>query len=141
MTQVLEDLADEFDFVVIDGPPLLPVADAQVMLHNPAIDVVLIVARPYLTTREHIRTASAVLKRHPEKGFGLVVNGVRERARGYYGYSQNREDDGVLLGPGGLGPGAARTGRPIRNSRVRRVPRSARTEDLDQIVDPSSEPS
>ena len=141
MTQVLEDLAERFDFVVIDGPPLLPVADAQVMLHNPAIDVVLIVARPYLTTREHIRTASAVLKRHPEKGFGLVVNGVRERARGYYGYSQNREDDGVLLGPGGLGPGAPRTGRPIRNSRVRRVPRSARTEDRDQIADPSSEPS
>jgi len=141
MTHVLEDLAEAFDFVVIDGPPLLPVADAQVLLSNPAIDVVLIVARPYLTTREHIRSTSAVLKRHPEKGFGLVVNGVRERARDYYGYRQRREDE-VLVDQGMLGgPGARGGRRPNRSSHVRRVPRTQPDEDLDQIVDPSSEPS
>lgn len=141
MTHVLEDLAEAFDFVVIDGPPLLPVADAQVLLSNPAIDVVLIVARPYLTTREHIRSTSAVLKRHPEKGFGLVVNGIRERARDYYGYRQRRDGD-VLADPGTLDGPAARGGRrPNRSSSVRRVPRTPPEKDLDQIVDPSSEPS
>jgi len=92
MTRALEELAGDFDFVVVDGPPLLPVADAQVLLDNSAIDVVLVVARPYLTTRDQIRRAIAVLKRHPEKGFGLVINAVRERSRGYYGYDKRRDD-------------------------------------------------
>jgi len=101
MRTVLEDLADSFEFVVIDGPPLLPVADAQVMLDNPAIDVVLVVARPYLTTRDQIRGSIAVLKRHPDKGVGLVINAVRERARGYYGYRAKR-DDGLVLDEGSV---------------------------------------
>ncbi len=125
MSRVLEDLAEAFDFVVIDGPPLLPVADAQVLLHNPAIDVVLIVARPYLTTREHIRGAVAILKRHPDKGFGLVVNAVRERARGYYGYKQRRDGSEVALAHDVPAPGGA--------------PPAPR--ELDHIVDPRSEPS
>jgi receptor protein-tyrosine kinase len=145
MARVLEDLAGAFDFVVIDGPPLLPVADAQVLLQNPVIDVVLIVARPYLTTREHIRGAVAVLKRHPEKGFGLVVNAVRERTHGYYGYRRRHDDDGGrpahdVLAATSSGA-AARARRSGGSSSVRRVPRRRRTEDLDQVVDPGSEPS
>jgi capsular exopolysaccharide synthesis family protein len=142
MSRVLEELAEAFDFVVIDGPPLLPVADAQVLLHNPTIDVVLIVSRPYLTTREHIRGAVSILGRHPEKGFGLVVNAVRERARGYYGYKQRREDDTLvpeqdLLPPGG----GSRSVGPPGSSRVRRVPRRPGAEEFDPVVDPRSESS
>lgn len=96
MNRVLEDLADAFDFVVIDGPPLLPVADAQVLLKNPVIDVVLVLGRPYLTTRDHVRGAVAVLGRHPEKSFGLVVNAVRERTSGYYDYRRERDDEAIL---------------------------------------------
>jgi capsular exopolysaccharide synthesis family protein len=84
MASVLGALAREFEFVVLDGPPLLPVADAQVLLDERMIDAVLVVARPYLTTREQVRGALAVLKRHPEKGIGLVINAVRESASGYY---------------------------------------------------------
>jgi Mrp family chromosome partitioning ATPase len=148
MTTVLEELADAFDFVVIDGPPLLPVADAQVLLQNPAIDVVLIVGRPYLTTREHIRSAIAVLKRHPEKGFGLVLNAVRERRGGYYGYRRESDEDRLALGEDSLGlgddrldpssPGAAQSVSDAE--RLRRAPLGARVEDLDSIVDPGAPP-
>jgi capsular exopolysaccharide synthesis family protein len=143
MNQVLEDLAEAFDFVVIDGPPVLPVADAQVMLQNPAIDVVLIVARPYLTTREHIRGTAAVLGRHPDKGFGLVVNAVRDRVRDYYSYRRRRDDEGLALEPDVLStsPGAPRSGRGDGSSRVRRGPRGPESEELDHFADPSSEPS
>ncbi|MGO9497125.1 MAG: P-loop NTPase [Solirubrobacteraceae bacterium] len=138
MSRALEDLSAEFEFVVIDGPPLLPVADAQVLLDNPTIDVVLIVARPYLTTRDQIRRAIAVLKRHPEKGVGLVINAVRERSRGYYDYEKRRDDvleldeDRVLASP------------PVRPRRARAVSRSARpatSGGRDQVAEPSSEPS
>jgi receptor protein-tyrosine kinase len=142
MNRVLDQLADAFDFVVIDGPPLLPVADAQVLLQNPAIDVVLIVARPYLTTRDYVRSTLAVLKRHPDKGFGLVINAVRERAAGYYGYRKRHEEDGLLFDDSELTPApsarrSAGSGRPLRGRRRRKAP----AEDLDSVVDPRAESS
>jgi polysaccharide biosynthesis transport protein len=139
MSRVLEDLAGAFDFVVIDGPPLLPVADAQVLLHNPAIDVVLIVARPYLTTREHIRGATAILKRYPDKGFGLVVNAVHERARGYYGYKERRDDRDVVLEDDVLATEDAHSVAPPSGARVGRAVQGAGPDELDRIVDPHSE--
>jgi Mrp family chromosome partitioning ATPase len=140
MATVLEELADAFDFVVIDGPPLLPVADAQVLLQNPAIDVVLIVGRPYLTTREHVRSAIAVLKRHPEKGFGLVLNGVREPNRGYYGYTQQRDADRLALGEDGIVGSSPGSRSAADEESLRKAPLGARVEDLDAIVDPGAPP-
>ncbi len=93
MTKVLADLALGFEFVILDGPPLLPVADAQVLLDNPMIDAVLVVARPYLTRRDQVRGALAVLRRHPEKGIGLVINSVRESPTGYYYPGANENGD------------------------------------------------
>ncbi len=141
MNRVLEDLAEVFDFVVIDGAPLLPVADAQVLLSTPAIDVVLIVARPYLTTREDVRGAVAVIKRHPDKGFGLVLNAVRESPRGYYGYRRRRDDDGLALEHDVVADEGSAGRRPTRSTNVRRVPRGPDTEDLEKAVDPRSEKS
>jgi receptor protein-tyrosine kinase len=150
MRTVLEELAEAFEFVVIDGPPLLPVADAQVMLDNPAIDVVLVVARPYLTTREQIRGSIAVLKRHPDKGVGLVINAVRERARGYYGYRTER-DDAFVLDEGSVLSADARSSGPAAAPRVSRTSRTTRSEpagdrdpngNLDRVAERSrSEPS
>jgi succinoglycan biosynthesis transport protein ExoP len=142
MKRVLKQLADAFDFVVIDGPPLLPVADAQVLLDNPEIDVVLVVARPYLTTRDHIRGAIAVLKRHPERGVGLVINAVRERARDYYSYRRraDEDDDGVVLSDHEMlaTSTVAQSGRAARRSREPGGDSGA--EALDPIADRSSEP-
>ncbi len=146
MRRALDDLAAVYDFVVIDGPPLLPVADAQVMLDNPAIDVVLVVARPYHTTREHIRSSIAVLKRHPDKGIGLVINAVRERARGYYGYRTERDDaleldEGSVLSPDARSTRstpAPRVSRPSRSKSPRDLDPDA---DLDHVAERSSEPS
>jgi capsular exopolysaccharide synthesis family protein len=81
---VLSDLAVDYDFVILDGPPLLPVADAQVLLDNPMIDGVIVVARPNLTTREQIRRVLAILQRHPAAGVGLVLNGATEGRHMYY---------------------------------------------------------
>ncbi|HTU85576.1 MAG TPA: polysaccharide biosynthesis tyrosine autokinase [Solirubrobacteraceae bacterium] len=141
MGRVLDELAEAFDFVVIDGPPLLPVADAQVLLQNPAIDVVLIVARPYLTTREHIRATKALLRRHPEKGFGLVINAVRERTGYYYdSYHGRSDDDGLVIGDGVL-PESVGATVGARSSHVRRVPRRPKADELDPSADPRSEPN
>ena len=63
MAGVLRELSDLADLVVLDCPPLLPVADSHVLLDNPPVDACLIVARAYHTTRDEARGARAVLDR------------------------------------------------------------------------------
>jgi capsular exopolysaccharide synthesis family protein len=71
--------------IVIDAPPLLPVADTQVLLNNPAIDTVLVVTRSGKTTRDEIRHAHGILERHLLRPLGLIVTGVRDAPK-RYGY-------------------------------------------------------
>lgn len=96
MASLLGELADDFEFVVLDAPPLLPVADAQALLDNPMIDVCLIVGRPYLTTRQQVRQARSILERHTELGFALAINAVKDTTSGYYyldgGSKENRRE-------------------------------------------------
>lgn len=85
MGMLLRELSQDADLVILDAPPLLPVADAQVLLDHPQVDGCLVVARAYRTTRDEVRRARAVLERHGLEGIGLVVNGVRE-LDGHYEY-------------------------------------------------------
>lgn len=84
---VLEELTAMADIVILDAPPMLPVADSQVLLDNELVDACIVVARAYLTTRDESRRARAVLERHRRTALGLVVNGLREldSGHGYYG--------------------------------------------------------
>lgn len=95
MSDLLRELLVEVDLVVLDAPPLLPVADAQVLLDNPHVDAGLIVARAYRTDRDDVRRARAILDRHPLRRFGLVVNGLRELDSGYDYYGMDVADTGV----------------------------------------------
>lgn len=80
MALVVEDLARQADLVVIDSPPLLPVADAQVLLAQPVIDACLVVGRTYMTTRDQARRCRAVLERERVDKAALVVVGGHESA-------------------------------------------------------------
>ena len=80
MALLIEDLSRQADLVVIDSPPLLPVADAQVLLAQPVIDACLIVCRTYMTTRDQARRCRAVLERERVSKAALVVVGGHEPA-------------------------------------------------------------
>jgi Mrp family chromosome partitioning ATPase len=71
--------------IVIDAPPLLAVSDAQVLLNNPAIDRVLLVARAAKTTNDDVRRARSVLGRHLLQPIGVVVTGTGDQKE--YDYS------------------------------------------------------
>jgi capsular exopolysaccharide synthesis family protein len=86
MGRILEQLTSTADLVVIDAPPLLPVADAQALLEHPELDAVLVVGRVEYTKRDEARRAHHLLERRGVRDIGLVVNGVRDIAGGtYYG--------------------------------------------------------
>jgi polysaccharide biosynthesis transport protein len=84
MTLVLSGLSRSAEFLVIDSPPLLPVADSQVLLEEPAIDATLIVGRTYLTTRDQARRTRAILDRQRVTNAALVVVGGHEPAEYSY---------------------------------------------------------
>ena len=77
-------LQDGKKTLVIDAAPLLPVADAQILLNKPAVDASVIVARQGVTTRDHARRARLVLDGQGVAPIGLVVTG--HAARDVYGY-------------------------------------------------------
>jgi capsular exopolysaccharide synthesis family protein len=84
VAEMISELTTEDGIVIIDAPPLNPVADTQVLLLNPAIHATLIVARVDLTTREEARRARATLARHMVNPIGIVVTGLRDSS--HYGY-------------------------------------------------------
>jgi succinoglycan biosynthesis transport protein ExoP len=88
ITEIIAELAAGDGMVIIDAPPLNPVADAQVLLNNQAIDAAMIVARIDQTKRDEVRRARAILDRHIVAPVGIVVTGLRDLGR--YGYSAYR---------------------------------------------------
>jgi succinoglycan biosynthesis transport protein ExoP len=86
VNELLAELTADGSMVIVDSAPLNPVADAQVLLDNPAIDAAVIVARIDRTTREEMRHARSILDHHEVEPVGLVVTGVRDPRRYGYGY-------------------------------------------------------
>jgi capsular exopolysaccharide synthesis family protein len=99
MSAVLRDLADEADLVILDAPPLLPVADAQVLLDLPEVDACLVVGRAYKTNRDDVRRARVVLETHRLTNLGLVVNGLRQRDTSYAYYDTAESAESQLPTP------------------------------------------
>ncbi len=97
MVQIISELAHRGDILIIDAPPLNPVADTQVLLNNPAIHATLVVARVNHVKRDQVRRATGILARHQIEPVGLVVTGVSDQ--GLYGYGTYDGYGGV---PGGV---------------------------------------
>jgi len=91
MGEVLSMLRDAADFVIIDSPPLLPVADTRVLLRLSGVDGVILIGRARVTRRDRIRGASRLLAQSGRRVFGLVVTDVKITASSsyyHYGYDE-----------------------------------------------------
>ena len=84
LSEIIAELSVSGGIVIIDAPPLNPVADTQVLLNNPAIHAVVVVARLDQTTKDEARHARAILDRHMSEPVGIVVTGLTDAER--YGY-------------------------------------------------------
>lgn len=86
IAEIISGLVSTDGIVIVDAPPLNPVADAQVLLSSPAIHASIMVARINKTSRDDARRARAILDRHMVEPVGLVITGVRESGGYGYGY-------------------------------------------------------
>lgn len=85
MADILDELREDFDYVIVDTPPVLPVADATVLA--PQVDGVLFVARRRLVRASQLNRAINALAAVDARLIGLVVNGApKSHAYGYYSY-------------------------------------------------------
>ena len=62
MEALLQQWSKEFDFIVLDCPPVLPVADAQSFVER--VDFTMLVARPDRTSRVSFHRAYRILEAH-----------------------------------------------------------------------------
>ena len=84
MRKLLHDVARQADLVLVDSPPVLPVADAAALAQS--VDGVLLVLKAGHTPREAARRAVANLRQVNANMVGVVLNGVSASRGGYYGY-------------------------------------------------------
>ncbi|HEY8492014.1 MAG TPA: polysaccharide biosynthesis tyrosine autokinase [Dehalococcoidia bacterium] len=121
LRDVLAEAAAAADLVVIDGPPVLPVADAGYLAHLADGTILVLDAR---TTRHGPAARAVATLRHAGATVvGAVLNRVRDReAYGYYGYQSAPAPAAARPSPNGARPDAAEApprasgGRPRRKA-------------------------
>ena len=97
MQTIWKALASEFDYIVVDLPPVNVVSDALVV--SPALHGLIVVVRENYTERKELRSCIRQLNLSNAKILGIVMTGVKEtltrygkhkRRGGKYGYGSSR---------------------------------------------------
>jgi capsular exopolysaccharide synthesis family protein len=90
-SDLLRKLRSEFDYVLVDSPPLLSVADSRIL--STLTDAVVLVVRGYVTPYPVVRRARALLYNAGARILGVALNDVDMRKSEYgfggsykYGY-------------------------------------------------------
>lgn len=87
MSEILNQLASQFDMTILDAPPFLVVTDALVMA--PRVDGVIVVIKPSVTKRAALKNLLDQLRQVKANLIGVVLNDVkidRSKSYNYHGY-------------------------------------------------------
>ena len=91
MRELVTKWRREYDFVIIDSPPVLPVTDA--ILLSQVADASLLIVRHGVTPRDTVQRSYRLLRQQlpTQAVLGLVMNGMPEGATRYYAYYGSEE--------------------------------------------------
>lgn len=94
MTSLIEECSRDYDFVVIDSPPLALVTDA--LLLSKLVNGIVFVARLGVANTNALNAVRTQLEQSRQRVLGMVANGVTENVRygGYYnkGYREKENN-------------------------------------------------
>ena len=93
----LADLAERFDRVVIDSPPIVPVTDSAIL--STLVDGTVFVVRAFKTTRTLTRQGLRALRDVDSPLIGAVLNAVNLNKREYNEYYYYYQRDGYRYEP------------------------------------------
>lgn len=82
MTRFLKMARESFDLVVIDAPPLLPVADSRALIEH--VDGIALVVASMRTPKDAVETALRECPEIEPKLAGVVLNGAADDYNRYY---------------------------------------------------------
>lgn len=89
MTTILDKVRELSDIVILDAPPILPVADATILTKH--ADGVLLVIRPGQTKIAAARQSVETLRRLNAHLIGVVINGINQKSSRYSYYYKNSD--------------------------------------------------
>ena len=88
MQTLMQEWRAQFDFIVVDSPPVLPVTDSQLLAEM--ADAIVLLARVGATTKPALQRAYKLLLTHrkdPSRpAIGVLLNFVSRRSSAHYGY-------------------------------------------------------
>jgi capsular exopolysaccharide synthesis family protein len=94
MQEMIGSLSDEYDFIIVDSPPVLPVADGLTL--SRVVDSVVLVVRSQTTDREMAQESRRRLLRVKARILGVVLNDLDTSSNDrdsmlYQGYADTEE--------------------------------------------------
>lgn len=108
MLALLDKLESEYQIIVLDSPPILPVADAAILTRH--TDGVLLVIDANRTRREAPRRAMNIISNAGGRIIGVVLNRVNPRGSGYAYYYRQYSSQSDQPSPSREGVGAEQGG-------------------------------
>lgn len=84
MKTLIEDLKEEYDYIIIDTPPVGLVTDALILMNYADISFVLV--RADYTRKEFIKNLDRLAREHSHNHIGMILNGVEIGEKYGYGY-------------------------------------------------------
>jgi succinoglycan biosynthesis transport protein ExoP len=84
MKELISTLKKQFDYIIIDSPPVLAVSDTLVL--TTAVDAVLLVVRESKTSKQALAKSCELLQRANAPAIGIVINGVQKSNLSNYYY-------------------------------------------------------
>ncbi|MGM0168715.1 hypothetical protein IGI39_004470 [Enterococcus sp. AZ135] len=84
LDEIFMQLEDQYDFIIVDSPPLLVVTDAQIF--SSKVDGVILVVRENRTKRNNLLKCKTLLERSQARLIGFVYNGAKSMSAGNYKY-------------------------------------------------------
>lgn len=91
MSALIEELKKQFDYIILDAPPIGIIADAQLLA--PYANVTLYLVRQKVTKKNQLQIVEDLYITGKMKNIGIVVNDITAKVYGYgYGYGSYGED-------------------------------------------------
>jgi succinoglycan biosynthesis transport protein ExoP len=104
MADTLEEIRADYDFIIIDTPPIALTADGLTL--GKLVDGMLLVVRPGVVNSDAIHTMKSLLMQASSHVLGIVANGITSKNESgsyynrdhYYGYSGGKPKRGIKAG-------------------------------------------
>jgi len=107
--EFFEQARHNYDYVVVDAPPLCSVQDCRIIAHW--VDGFVLVVAAHWTPRRLVGEALSVVD--PDKMLGIVFNGDDQPSSNYFGYYGYYGKPAPTASPSTNGRGAGRVGRAV----------------------------